>query len=210
MRPAIDPVDTVEPHLAALVRTVGAEAVIQQPVATLGIGNQLGVMSRADDALVAVQHHLIIVVEQRTALTVDIRSEERARAAHRYAIGAAFAVAAGAGRAKEIIVASTTFYVGALHKRPCHLLWLGASLQTHAVVAQFAAIDAMERSPEQIFAAAVFNVEGVDAVLNAYALAYEHVAMVGERTCWRQACCHAYAGIPLAAPHRLGIVEHIL
>ncbi len=85
----------------------------------------------------------------------------------------------------------------------------GTGFDRQGVVGQFYGVDAAETAPEQVVPAVLAKLYGVDAVLNAYFVAYKQLAEVGEGACRRVGHCRANAAFPFAAPARLTVVEYI-
>ena len=200
MRPAIYPLNLVEPYLTSGIGIVATEAVIQHPVVTVVIRNQLGMVSRSCHQLIAMQHYLVVIVQQRASLFVDIGSQKILGATNCDMVGTAIAFATAACGTKQIIIVATLVNVNRFHKRASHLLFVRAVLDFQSVIGQLNGINAAKTSPEEVLVPSVFVIKWVDAVLHTYFFTDENGTMVGERSFGFVGCCHANATRPLATP----------
>ena len=113
-RPAVVPLDTLEKHLAASVGILNVVAVIEDPILSLIVGDDLRVVARALDRIIAREKDLVVVIKHLAARTIDIRAIERAAAANDRLVGAIQPLAAAARRGEEVVITVALVDVGSL------------------------------------------------------------------------------------------------
>ena len=158
-------------------------------------------MSRSQHTIVFIQQYVVMVVKQTLAGFVYIWSKKTFRAANGYPICAASPLATCSCRSKEVIIPPTPPDVSCLHKRSCNLAWLSTLLYMQAIGSQFYTVNAMKRTEEKVFLTSVFNIKGVNAVLNANLLACKHTSAVDKGTGRIIAHSNANTCIPFPAPY---------
>ena len=142
--PSVLPVDAHEPHLASLFGIASVVAVHGHPVGAFIVGHDFGIVSRSGNEGVAVNHCLVIAVEQTVARLGVIGSEEAFGASIDHGVCALCALAACSCRTEEVVVVAAFVYVCALHEVACYAELLCSGLHTESVVAEFNAPDAVE------------------------------------------------------------------
>ena len=155
------------------------------------------------------EQHFEMVLHRGVSLAVEVGAEDVLGTCHHEPVGAPLAFAAGACRTDEVVVSIAVVDVGALGVGAGNLHFLGSLAHTQPVVGELDAVDSAETAPEEVLAAVVFDVEGVDAVLYAYLVADEQLAYVSEGTLGLLGRGHSDAAFPFASPLGLGVVEDV-
>ena len=119
LRPAINPRHAIHIHLTTCVRTLHIVGVVENPILSLIVGDNLRVVTCALHVVIAREENLVVVIQHRTSLLIHIRTIERLTTAYNGLVGTLQTLTAATRRGEKVVVITTLVDICSLVCRAC-------------------------------------------------------------------------------------------